>query len=87
MHLWKWLPEALDDLKRLHAFNEPHSPSAASRAIDTLIEAAESLQKFPEKGRLWGLEMEFRKLPVRFSARVYEIRYWIADSEVIIVRV
>ena len=27
----KWLPEALDDLKRHHAFIEPHSPDAARR--------------------------------------------------------
>ena len=56
----KWLPEALDDLKRLHAFIEPHSPAAAKRAVDTLIEAADSLAEFPEKGRPWDLEMDFR---------------------------
>lgn len=30
-----WLPEALEDLKRLYAFIEPHNPAAASRVVDT----------------------------------------------------
>ena len=45
----KWLPEALDDLQRLHAFIEPHSPEAARRAVNTLIDAADSLAEFPAK--------------------------------------
>ncbi len=87
MVILKWLPEALDDLKRLHAFIEPHSPDAASSAVNTLIEAAESLQEFPEKGKPWELEMGFRELPVKFGARGYVIRYQLHDDQVIIVRV
>lgn len=82
----KWLPEALDDLKRLHAFIEPHSPTAAKRAVDTLIEAADSLAEFPEKGRPWDLEIHFRELSVRFGARGYVIRYRYVDDVVVIVR-
>ena len=87
MALVRWLPEALDDLKRLHAFIEPHSPKAAIRAIDTLIAAAESLANFPEKGRPWDVELNFRELPVRFGARGYVIRYRVIDGQVIIARV
>ena len=83
----RWLPEALDDLKRLHAFIEPHSPDAAKRAVNTLIDAAEKLAEFPEKGRPWDLEMDFRELSVRFGARGYVIRYRFVDGEAIIVRV
>ncbi len=83
----RWLPEALDDLKRLHAFIEPHSPDAAGRAVNTLIDAAETLAEFPEKGRPWDLEMDFRELSVRFGARGYVIRYRFVDDEAIIVRV
>ena len=56
----RWLPEALDDLKRLHATVAPHSPQAAARAVDTLTEAAESLVNFPERGRPWDLAPDFR---------------------------
>ena len=83
----KWLPEALDDLKRLHAFIEPHSADAARRAVNTLIDAADSLAEFPEKGRPWDLEMGFRELSVRFGARGYLIRYRYVDSVVFIVRI
>ncbi len=81
-----WLPEAMDDLKRLHAFIEPHSRAAAKRAIDTLIDTADSLAEFPEKGRPWDLEMEFRDLSVRFGTRGYVIRYRYVDDVVIIAR-
>ena len=77
----------MDDLKRLHELIEPHSTDAAKRAVDTLIEAAETLAEFPEKGRPWNLEMDFRELPVRFGARGYVIRYRHVGEEVIIVRV
>lgn len=83
----RWLPDALNDLKRLHDFIEPHSPQAAVRAVDTLVEAAESLSEFPEKGRPWDLERDFRELFVRFGARGYVIRYRFFDGEAIVVRV
>jgi plasmid stabilization system protein ParE len=53
MAIVKWLPGALKDLKRLHEFIGQHSPVAASRAIDSLIESAASLTEFPEIGRPW----------------------------------
>lgn len=87
MAVVRWLPEALNDLKRLHAYIKPHSPSAAKRAVVTLIEATDRLAEFPEIGRPWDLEMEFRELPVRFGARDYIVRYRYVDDEVIIIRV
>lgn len=87
MALVSWLPDALDDLRRLYKFIEPHSPDAAKRAVAILIEAAGSLAEFPDKRRPWDLEMDFRELPVRFGARGYVIRYRHLGNEVIIVRV
>ncbi len=87
MAVVRWLPEARDDLKRLHAFIEPHSPAAAKRAVDSLIKVTRRLAEFPEIGRPWDLEMEFRELPVRFGARGYVVRYRYVDEEVIIIRV
>ncbi|MEM8497174.1 MAG: type II toxin-antitoxin system RelE/ParE family toxin [Pseudomonadota bacterium] len=83
----RWLPDALDDLKRLYAFIEPHSPIAASRAVDTLINSAESLAEFPEKGRPWILEMQYRELSVKFGERGYIIRYRLSGNAIFIVRV
>ena len=82
-----WLPEALDDLKRLHAFIEPHSSRAAARAINILIDAAGPLLEFPEKGAPWNPDLEFRELRVRFGSRGYAIRYRLHEDQVIIMRV
>lgn len=82
-----WLPEARDDLARLHAFLAPHSSDAAARAIETLIAAAGSLLAFPEKGRPWQPDMAFRELSVRFGARGYVIRYRLFEEKIVIVRV
>ena len=87
MAVLKWLPEALEDLKRLYEFIEPHSPNAASRAINTLVDAAESLTIFPEKGRPWEAEPSFREMPVTFGAKGYVIRYRLFGDQIIIVRV
>lgn len=83
----EWSPEAHDDLRRLYEFIEPHSASAAARAVRTPIAAAETLQDFPETGRPWQPDTRFRELFVRFGARGYVIRYRRLEERVIIVRV
>jgi len=82
-----WLPEAVDDLKRLHAFIKPHSVTAANRAVDTLLKAVETLQAFPEKGRPWEPDINFRELSVSFGARGYAVRYRLYQNQIVIVRI
>jgi plasmid stabilization system protein ParE len=83
----QWLPEARDDLQRLHDFIAPHSEPAAGKAISALLASAKSLTEFPEKGRPWGHEPGFRELPVRFGAKGYVIRYRVKDETVFVIRV
>ena len=83
----RWLPEALDDLKRLHAFIAAHNPDAARRAVESLVAAAASLQDFPEMGRPWDAELQVRELTVRFGARGYAIRYRLFEDQIILLRV
>lgn len=83
----QWLPEALHDLQRLHAFIAAHNFEAANRAIETLVNAADTLSDFPEKGHPWQPDTHFRELPVRFGAKGYVIRYRIYDNQVIIIRI
>ncbi|PHS37620.1 MAG: plasmid stabilization protein [Robiginitomaculum sp.] len=83
----KWLPEAQDDLRRLYAFILPHSPQAASRAIDVIIEGVDGLIDFPELGSPWEPDTDFRELPVRFGAKGYVVRYRLFEDQVIIARV
>lgn len=82
----RWLPEALDDLQRLHAFIEQYNPDAAKRAVTTLIDAVDALADFPEKGKPWDVDLNIRELPVRFGARGYVIRYRYVDGVIVIVR-
>ncbi|MGH1353601.1 MAG: type II toxin-antitoxin system RelE/ParE family toxin [Thalassovita sp.] len=82
-----WLPEAREDLQRLFDFIEPHSPDAAARAVNTLVTSAETLRDFPQRGRPWQPDPEFRELSVAFGARGYVIRYREHDGRVVIVRV
>ena len=83
----KWLPEATDDLRRLHAFIEPHSAEAAEKAVLTIIEAAESLMAFPGKGKPWEPDTNFREWGVSFGAKGYLIRYRLHGDQVVIVRI
>lgn len=87
MAVLRWLPDAQEDLKRLYDFISPHSPDAAKRAVVTLVDAAESLLEFPEKGRLWDTDADFRELHVRFGARGYVIRYRLFEEQIIVVRI
>ncbi len=83
----KWLPEAKIDLERLYEFIKPHSQNAAAKAILILVEAVNSLKKFPEKGRPWQADTAFRELPVIFGSKGYVIRYRLHKEQIIIVRV
>ena len=81
------LPEAPDDLERLHAFIEPHSPQAAARAIGVLLAPAERLPSFPGMSLPWEADNDYRELPVRFGTRGYVIRYRLSGDQEVIVRV
>ena len=87
MAILKWLPEAQDDLQRLYEFILPHSPQAASRAIDVILEGVDGLSEFPEMGHLWEPDPDFRESSVRFGAKGYVIRYRLFEDQVIIARV
>ena len=82
-----WLPDAKDDLQRLYEFIEPHSQDAAARAVQRLVSAAQTLIEFPQKGRPWQPDTNYRELPVSFGARGYIVRYREFEGQIIIVRV
>ena len=46
-----WLPEALDDVERLHDVPIRKDPAAAARAVRTIVNGAGRLQELPELGR------------------------------------
>ena len=47
-----WAPRALEDLREIVAYIRPHNPGAAQSFGQRLVETAESLGHFPERGRV-----------------------------------
>lgn len=67
-------PEAAADLNRLHAFLADKNPDAAQRAAASLIDAIQSLDTFPDRGRPTGIE-GVREFIVPFGSSAYVLRY------------
>lgn len=84
----QWLPEAVADVDRLHAFLREKSPSAAARAARVILGGANRLQELPELGRPLADETGRRDLFLPFGAGAYVLRYRLENpSSVVIVRV
>ena len=48
----RWSPEAADDLERIYRRIETDNPAVALGVVQTIYDAATTLQTFPERGRL-----------------------------------
>lgn len=81
-------PEAAADLNRLRAFLADKNPDAAQRAAASLIQAIQSLDMFPDRGRPTRTA-GVRELIVPFGNSAYVLRYaYLADvDEVIVLRI
>jgi plasmid stabilization system protein ParE len=69
----RWLPEALDDLQRLHAFLAKMSPAAAGRAAAAILDGADWLETHPHLGR--PLQDGRREHFISFGVSSYVLRY------------
>ncbi len=74
------------DLARLEDFLSAKAPAAAIRAATAIEKAVLSLRRFPERGRSHEIP-GVRELPVPFGSSGYVIRYVMAASEVIVLRI
>lgn len=82
--LIKWTSKASSDLARLYEFLAVVNKSAAIKAVQALVKAAENLHKHPRMGV--RLE-EFMPQEVRrVLAGNYEMRYEIKDDVLYIIR-
>lgn len=82
-----WLPEAQDDLERLHDYLLEKAPAAAERAIMTVLAGADELFELPEIGYPLGDGTRRRELVVPFGAGAYILRYRAHRDTVVIIRV
>ncbi len=72
-----WSTDAIDDLKAIRSWIAEANPRAASRVAAALIEAANSLVAFPDRGR--PVRSGVRELA---TVRPYVIRYVVLPDEV-----
>ncbi len=82
----RWLPEALDDLQRLHRFLREVSPAAAQRAATAILEGADHLEEHPRIGK--RLDDDRREWFVPFGVGAYVLRYRLdGDDNPVVIRV
>ena len=82
-----WLPEALDDARRLFDFLREKNPSAAARAAQAIRQGADQLADFPDIGRPMNDGTGRRELFVPFGANSYVLRYILDAQRIVIIRV
>lgn len=84
----KWLPQALADIERLHAFLDDKNPEAARRVIKAIQQGAELLRKSSNIGRPMSDETGRREWFISFGTGAYVLRYMIDNKNtVVIIRV
>ena len=84
----KWLPEALADVERLHAFLHEKSSVAAARAARVILDGAGFLKSIPDIGRAMDDDTGRRELIVPFGAGAFVLRYMRDENDtVVIIRV
>jgi plasmid stabilization system protein ParE len=82
-----WLPDALQDVARLHEFLVEKSPEAARKAAERIGHVARQLEQHPEMGQ--PMEDGVRRQAfLHFGAGAYVIRYrFDREGSVVVVRV
>lgn len=84
----KWLPEALDDIARLHSFLREKSPEAAARATKAILQGANLLVASPGLGRAMPDDTQRRELFLPFASGAYVLRYRVEEPDTaVIIRV
>jgi addiction module RelE/StbE family toxin len=74
-----WSPQALRDLDLIQSYIGQFDPTAAVRIVNALIDAGDSLEAFPNRGRPGAHRR--RELP---SVPPYVIRYRVVVDDVFI---
>ena len=83
-----WSKDALQDVDRLFAFLASSNPNAAYRASQTIVNAAKTLEEFPQIGKQLSQRPNYRELFASFGHGCYVLRYRLTkQGNVIIVRV
>lgn len=85
MHV-RWLPEAIEDLDRIDAYYTKIDPKLAQRAAEIILNLAESLDQFPDRGRRSRIP-DTRELVGSFGAGAFLLRYQNYGDGILVVQV
>jgi plasmid stabilization system protein ParE len=81
----RWTSAAYGDLKRIHEFLLPVSPTAAARSVRAVVAR---VRRIPAQPRLGDKVSGFEAREVRrVLVEKYEIRYELAGSDIYILRI
>ena len=80
-----WLPQAIDDLKRVREFLRPQNVEAAQRAVMAISKMAAVLAANPRFGMMARETPDFRDVVIPFGRRIYVLRCRIDDDDIVIV--
>jgi plasmid stabilization system protein ParE len=83
----KWLPEALQDLHRLHSFLYQKNQGAAKSYAEIIIKGTQMLEESPSLGRPIDDDTGRRELFMPFGTSAYVLRYKLAGADVVIMRI
>jgi plasmid stabilization system protein ParE len=83
-----WLPTALEDTARLHAFLKRKNPDAAMRAVAAIRRGVRILETHPHAGRpVERMDSGFKEWPISFGRDGYVVLYRYDGDDVCIVAV
>jgi plasmid stabilization system protein ParE len=82
-----WTPPALAALDRHRQFLAQTDPNLAVKAIQKIVEVAESLQTYPQRGAIVEQAPGIRKLIVTFGKVGFVLHYAILNEEVLILQI
>jgi len=83
----RWLPAAFQDIERLYEYLVEKDPSAAARAMATILDGAEGLEDMPEIGKPMNDDTGRRERFLPFGAGAYVLRYKLYGEAIVIIRV
>ena len=82
-----WLPEAVDDLTRLHEFLIDKNPHAAQQAAKCILSAVAYIQENPNIGYTIDHDNGMQELYAPFGKGAYVLQYVMDDDRILLVRI
>lgn len=81
----EWLPEALEDVERLHEFLKGVDIQAANHCVEIILKGSKLLKFTPRLGRPMLDVPGGHELFMQFGASAYVLRYRLEDDKTVVI--